>query len=349
MYNLLIDVYLHSRLILFIMNSKTLGVRGIMMYYPLFFKPVYKEIIWGGRNLESAFGRELPPGNIAESWEVCCHKNGTSVISEGTLSGKSLTELMKEDKLGILGSKNLYLDRFPLLIKFLDANDKLSVQVHPDNEYSLRVEGDLGKAEMWYILDARPDARLIYGTKPGVAREDFEKAAIRGNLEDCLNFVPVKKGDTIYIPAGTLHAILDGIILAEIQQNSDTTYRIYDWNRVDKNGKSRELHISKALDVINFDFKGEITTPVHHNHNGYSSSTLVSCEFFTVKKIDISTEYADRTKGDTFFIFTSTSGSGKVVHNKGEYVIKSGTTFLIPASMGEFKIIGELTLLKSYL
>lgn len=319
------------------------------MYYPLFFKPVYKEIIWGGRNLESVFSRALPPGNIAESWEVCCHKSGTSMVSKGPLSEKTLAELIDNDKLGLLGSKCLHMDRFPLLIKFLDANDKLSVQVHPDNDYGLRVEGDLGKTEMWYILDAKPDARLIYGTKPGVAREDFEKAAISGNLEECLNFVPVKKGDTIYIPAGTLHAILDGIILAEIQQNSDTTYRVYDWNRVDKNGKSRELHISKALDVINFHFKGEITSPAAHNHNGYSSSTLVSCEFFTVEKIDITDEYSDKTNGETFIIFTSTNGSGKVVHNEREYEIKPGTTFMVPASMGEFKIVGEMTLLKSYL
>ncbi|TDT61060.1 type I phosphomannose isomerase catalytic subunit [Fonticella tunisiensis] len=319
------------------------------MLYPLFFEPVYKEIIWGGRNLEKVFNRNLPEGKVAESWEVCCHKNGMSIVSNGEFKDKSLEELIKEHGERLLGTKASSLDRFPLLIKFIDANDRLSVQVHPGNEYALKVEGDLGKTEMWYILEAKEGAKLIYGTKPGVSKEEFKRAIENGTLEDYLNYVDVKKGDVAFIPAGTVHAIMDGLLIAEIQQNSDTTYRVYDWNRVDKNGKGRELHIDKALDVINFDFKGEVSRPVLNDFEGYSIGTLVTCDFFTVDKIVINEKYVDKTDGTSFFIFTAVEGEGEIIYDDQSYPIKSGNTFMVPADPHEFTIKGNLTLIKSYL
>ena len=202
------------------------------MFYPLFFEPVYKNIIWGGRNLEKVLNRTLPEGTIAESWDVCCHKNGMSIVSNGPLKGIGLDELIKTNGALLVGKNCESMDRFPLLIKIIDANDKLSVQVHPGNDYALKVHGDLGKTEMWYVIAAKPGAKLIYGTLPGTSLETFSAAIKNGCLEETLNFIDIKTGDVIFIPSGTLHAIMDGLLIAEIQQNSDTTYRVFDWNRV---------------------------------------------------------------------------------------------------------------------
>jgi mannose-6-phosphate isomerase len=322
---------------------------AFVMFYPLFFEPVYKKIIWGGRNFEIKFNRNLPDGKIAESWEICCHKNGMSTVLNGAFKNKTIKELFDEYRTEIFGLKCSNLDRFPLLIKFLDANDKLSVQVHPDDNYALKHEGDLGKTEMWYIVHAKEGAQIIYGTNPKVTKEDFKKAIEIGDLEKHLNFMPVKSGDYVFIPSGTVHAILDGILIAEIQQNSDTTYRVYDWNRKDANGKSRELHIDKALDVINFEFKAERKEAATLKYDGYEVCTIATCDFFTVDKICVSTKYKDRTSKDTFFVYTCVEGSGKLHHNNIRYDIPSGCSFLIPSSMGEFEIEGNLTLLKSYI
>lgn len=312
------------------------------MLYPLFFEPIYKNIIWGGRKLETYFKRNIPEGNVAESWEVCCHKNGMSIIKNGPLKGKTLDEVIKLYGKEILGKKY---DSFPLLIKLIDANDKLSIQVHPDDDYSQRVENQLGKTEMWYVIDAKKDAKLVYGLKKGTTKESLKKALEENIVEKILNFVPVEKGDIIFIPSGTVHAILDGLLLAEIQQNSDITYRLYDWNRVDNDGKKRELHIDKALDVIDYDFEGKILKPIFIELDGYSISKAVSCKYFNVDIINIKEEFKDKPD-NSFIIFTAIEGEGKLIYDK-EYEIKMGDSFLIPASLGEFKIKGNLTLLKT--
>lgn len=312
------------------------------MLYPLFFEPVYKNIIWGGRRFETYFKRTIPDGNVAESWEVCCHKNGMSVIKNGPLKGKTLDEVIKLYGKEILGEKY---DKFPLLIKLIDANDKLSVQVHPDDEYSKKVENQLGKTEMWYVIDAKDSAKLVYGLKKGTTKEGLKNALEGNSVEDLLNFVPVKKGDIIFIPSGTVHAILDGLLLAEIQQNSDITYRLYDWNRVDKDGKKRELHIDKALDVIDYDFEGKVLKPEFKEHNGYKMAQAVSCKYFNVDIINVEEEFKDKPNY-SFIIFTVVEGKGKLIYGE-EYEIKIGDSFLIPAHLGEFKIDGKLTLLKT--
>lgn len=324
------------------------------MLYPLFFEPIYKNIIWGGRTLEKVFNRVLPPGDIAESWEVCCHKNDISVVKNGHFKGKTLHELINSYGSELLGEKCSEMDRFPLLIKIIDANDKLSVQVHPGDDYALKTNGDLGKTEMWYILDAKDGAQLIYGTIPGTTKNAFMTSIENGTLEKYLNYVSVKKGDVIFIPSGTIHAIMDGILIAEIQQNSDTTFRVYDWNRTLPSGLSRELHIEQALDVINFDYEGSVTTSTTATNecNGLMKHKLIDCEFFKVDKIVLSDSlggYEDNTDGTSFLIYTSIEGNGSLIHNDVIYDITNGCSFMIPAFMGDFKIIGNVTLLKSYI
>ena len=222
------------------------------MYYPIKFKPVYKDYIWGGRYFEK-FDRELPKGILAESWELSSHKNGVSIVSNGDLEGKTLSEIIKADAKNILGTKfPINCDKMPLLIKFIDANDSLSVQVHPDDNYAAVYEGGLGKNEIWYIMDARPGAKLVEGLKAGVTKEIFAKAIKENRIKECLLEVEVKQGDVVNIPAGLVHAIGAGLVIAEIQQTSDITYRVFDYNRVNSKGVGRLLHLKKALDVINF-------------------------------------------------------------------------------------------------
>ncbi|HFC11999.1 MAG TPA: mannose-6-phosphate isomerase, partial [Anaerolineae bacterium] len=228
------------------------------MIYPLTFSPVLKDYIWGGRNLETLFGRSLPPDiDIAESWEIAAHKDGQSVVLDGALAGLTLGEVHERLGLDLIGRRNAWAQergKFPLLIKLLDANRPLSVQVHPNDAYALAHEGnELGKTEMWVILSASADAAVIYGVTAGTTPENFAQAIADGKLEPHLHYLPVAAGDFIDVPAGTLHAIMGGIVLAEIQQNSNTTYRVYDWNRLGKDGQPRPLHIAQALETINFE------------------------------------------------------------------------------------------------
>jgi mannose-6-phosphate isomerase len=322
---------------------------GAFMFYPLFFKPVYKEIVWGGRKLEKKFNRTLPEGRIAESWEICCHRNGKSVVLNGGFKDNTLEELIIKYKVQILGQRGKKFNTFPLLIKLIDANAKLSVQVHPNDDYALAHEGEFGKTEMWYILYANEGAQIIYGIKEGTRRDAFKKSIKDGTLEEHLNFIDVKKDDVFFIPSGTVHAILDGILIAEIQQNSDTTYRVYDWNRVDKNGKTRPLHIKKALDVIRFgpdNTKNESYSVACADYEIYMIS---KCNYFTVEKLWVRNKYADKPEGDSFYAYTSIEGNGKLHYGNISYDLPPGTSFLIPASMGEYTIEGDITLLKSYI
>lgn len=315
---------------------------------PLFFDPIYKSIIWGGRNLEKIFNRNLPEGKIAESWEISSHGKDNSVIINGEFKGKNLNELLNKFGSKLVGKK-CSSKNFPLLIKLIDANDKLSVQVHPDNEYAKIHDNDLGKTEMWYIIDAKPNAKLICGVKSGTTKKQFEEAIKNNTLNECLNYVDVKKGDTIFIPSGTVHAILDGIVIAEIQQSSDTTYRVYDWGRVGKDDKPRELHVEKALDVINFEYKGSVEKVSTKKEEGFEYASLINCEFFNVDKIHIFNNYKDKTDGSTFFAYTCVEGSGELKCKDNYFDIKGGTSFLIPADNLEFEITGNLQLLKSYI
>ena len=214
--------------------------------YPIKFENIYYEKIWGGRDLEN-FRKNLPDGDIGESWDIACHPNGTGVVSNGEFKGKSLKELIEQEGKALLG-KNYNGESFPLLVKLINSKDKLSVQVHPSDEYAKKYENSFGKTEAWYVVDAKPGSYLIVGTKD-CDKETFKKAIDEGKTEDYLNKIEVKKGDSFLINSGLVHAICEGVIIAEIQQNSDITYRIYDY------GRPREIHVEKSLEVIDFDLK----------------------------------------------------------------------------------------------
>lgn len=324
------------------------------MFYPLKFKPVYKDYIWGGRGLEK-IGKKLPEGIVAESWEVSCHPDGLSVVDNGRFEGVPLRELIRQYPYEILGSalEAKHFEKFPLLIKFIDANDNLSVQVHPDDDYAFKNEnGEYGKNEMWYIIDAVPGAKLIYDVKPGITKDMFEQAVKNKTIGECLKYVEVKAGDVINIPAGLVHAIGKGILLAEVQQNSNTTYRVYDFDRVDKEGRPRPLHIDKALDVIDFNSTGrkeKYTGLKYLESNDAVKHMLAATKYFCVEKHEINGTICEEADGTRFLIYSFIDGEGFIEGTFGKENISKGESVLIPACMGKFNISGRMMCIVSYM
>lgn len=323
-------------------------------FYPISFKPFLKPAIWGGRNLEN-FGRMVPEEGTAESWEISAHQNGSSVVTNGIHTGKSLTELTHELGAALVGSNGqwaLERGKFPLLVKLLDANQSLSVQVHPKDAYALKNEGnELGKTEMWVILAAKPGAKLIYGVKKGTTPEKFRAGIKNGNLEQYLHEIPASVGAHLCVPAGSLHAICEGIVLAEIQQNSDTTYRVYDWNRTGTDGKPRELHVDKALDVINFNqVEPNFAEPaLVSNKNGILTTLLCQNEYFCTERLDMEAGsiYSGDCDGSTLEIWGILQGEAAL----GTMLLEPIQFILLPAQMGEFSITAKenTTLLRATL
>ncbi|WP_320046340.1 type I phosphomannose isomerase catalytic subunit [uncultured Ilyobacter sp.] len=321
--------------------------------YPLKFKKCFIEKVWGGRAFEDVLDMELPENKkIGESWEVSSHKNGMSYVEDGSLAGQSLQELMESSGEELLGKEvySRFKGKFPVLIKYLDVNDRLSVQVHPSDEYALRVEKEFGKSEAWYIIDASPDAKLIMGLKEGMTKEEFIENAKAGNFDDMFNVISVNKGDCIYVKSGLVHASLEGsVVICEVQQNSDTTYRIYDFDRV-IDGVKRELHIDRAADVINFDEHPEITTVDTRKNislDGAVKEELVRCQYFNIDRLQVEGVYNDEISPN-FRIYSILEGEGKIVHAGKEYSAKKGDTYFIPAGL-EVSIEGKLDILKSFL
>ncbi len=310
-------------------------------YYPLTFQPVLKDYIWGGRGLER-LGRNLPPGNIAESWDIAAHPNGTTIVDNGRFAGMSLRDLL--EKLGVeLVGRNAgwALDRakFPLLVKLLDANQPLSVQVHPDDDYALANEGnELGKSEMWVVLHAEPGSELILGVKDGTTREKFRRAIEEGQLEPYLHRLPVKAGDHVCVPAGSLHAIMSGLMIAEIQQNSDTTYRVYDWNRTGADGRPRPLHVEKALEVINFEqIEPELPGPLLvTDEAGISRELLCRNRCFSTERVKMQAgaSYQGNCDGDSLEIWGVLEGQVQI-RDLGAAAVRF---VLLPARLGPFSI-----------
>lgn len=323
------------------------------MLYPFKFTPVYKDYIWGGRNLQK-FGKALPEGNVAESWEISCHPDGKSIICNGEFSGLTLDEIIKKCGRDIIGSEleEKYLKKFPLLIKLIDANDKLSVQVHPGDEYAQIFEnGELGKNEMWHIISAKPGSKLCYDVMPGVTKEVFKKAIEENEVDKCLKFIEVKKGDTINIPEGLIHAIGEGIVLAEVQQNSNTTYRVFDYNRVDKAGNSRPLHIEKALNVIDFNSEGrkEIIDGLSVNITENSKVTYkIANKYFAVELYDVEEPLSEYADGERFCIYIIIEGTAHINYPNGSMNASFGESVFIPASLGHYYLSGNFKALKTY-
>ncbi len=297
--------------------------------YPLILKPIFKEKPWGGRRLGTVLGKNLPPDvPIGESWELTIRPRETSIITNGPLAGKTLLEAC-----ALYGISPFEDSRFPLLIKFIDAHDTLSVQVHPDDRYvSLHEDTeDSGKNEMWHILLADPGSSIILGLKEGITGKDLRRAIKDKSLEDYLNKIPVKEGDTFFIPSGAVHAIGRGIVLAEIQQNSDITYRLYDWERVDNEGNPRELHIEKALDVIDFSFidaKRAETITIYEGEN--KKTVLVNSPYFVSELLEISEEIF-QTVSYNFSIFSILDGRLTIECSYGEVNVKKGETVFLPS------------------
>lgn len=322
------------------------------MLYPLKFEPVFKDYLWGGRNLLN-LGKKLPDGIVAESWEISSHPDGISRISNGTHAGKLFTSVLKETGISLLGTalSEEAKAKFPLLVKFIDANDNLSVQVHPDEDYVRTHESDLyGKNEMWYVISAEPGARLVYGLNHGTTRGTFITALAEKKVSDCLNYINIKPGDAINIPTGLVHAIGKGIVLAEIQQNSNSTFRVYDYDRVDDKGNKRPLHIEEALEVIDFkrSYSQNNLKGTSIKLSGSVKTPLVKNRFFTVEHFDIQQYLKEVADGSRFFIYIIVSGEGTIRYDTGSIPVSLGDSVLIPAALGNYTIEGSMQVLKAY-
>lgn len=307
--------------------------------YPLKFHNLYYEKIWGGRQLEK-YRDNLPEGNIGESWDITCHDNGKSTISNGIHKGKTLEELLKSHKNEILGEVCKE-GSFPLLLKIINSKDRLSVQVHPDDKYATKVEKQCGKTEAWYVVEAMPGANIILGTKP-CTKQEFKKALDNNEVEKYLNKVEVKKGDVYFIPSGLVHAIGEGITIVEVQESSDLTYRVYDYHR------GRALHIEKSLDVINFSLKMEKTNPKVEQNGDNLILKHCHCQYFTLEELRISHSLKQFTHREKFYIYTCVEGSGEIIYEGGTEKIQCLESVLIPASLDTFEFRGKMKLLKIY-
>ena len=310
-----------------------------MKLYPMKLTAPSKDYIWGGNRLREEYGKLSDADKIAESWELSCHKDGESVIANGEFAGMTLTAFIEKAGREVLGDNCRKFEYFPILIKLIDAKDNLSVQVHPNNEYAQRVEGEYGKTEMWYIVDCDPGAELLYGFKHDITKDEFERRIKDNTLLEVTNSVEVHKGDVFFIEAGTLHAIGKGILIAEIQQNSNTTYRIYDYGRVGADGKPRQLHIDKAVEVT------ELTPPKYpykpmgdeEFKDGYTEQLLSKCEYFRVKKLSVKEKCSLEAGIGSFNSVLVLDGEGELDGVK----LKKGDSCFIPSGYGKYTFVGK--------
>ena len=329
--------------------------------YPLTFTPVLRDYVWGGRNLGERYGRSLPPaGPVAESWEISGHPNGLSRVEAGPWQGQTLPDVLASWGTDLVGNRAgwaMKRSRFPLLVKLLDAAQNLSVQVHPGDKYAqLHEGGELGKTEMWYVLHAQPGAQIILGLQPDISAEELGHAIAADRLEACLQRLPVKPGDAVFIAAGTLHALLAGVMAVEVEQNSDTTYRMYDWGRLGADGRPRPLHIAKGLEVIDFRPAAPgVCRPLPRvAGRGIIRQEISRCPYFVVEKLQIEPEatFAGRTDGQTLEIWGTVEGEAGLLWAGGPAVPLPAIRFcLVPARLGEFGVraITAATMLRVYL
>lgn len=299
-----------------------------------------KDYLWGGTRLITDFNKKTTLEKAAESWELSTHPDGESIVADGEFKGLSLSEYIEKNGRECIGRRAAAFDFFPILIKLIDAKDSLSIQVHPDDEYALRVEGEYGKTEMWYIVDCEPDAYLYYGLNCEVTKEEFRERIENNTLLEILNKVPVHKGDVFFIPSGTIHAICSGILICEIQQNSNTTYRVYDYDRRGKDGKPRELHIDKAVEVSNL-----FPAPAQKKRD---DNILASCKYFTAEKVNCSDCVTIATDTDCFRSLVILDGEGTLEMNGTTLSINKGDSIFIPAQDGSFTLNGKLEAVLSY-
>lgn len=299
-------------------------------------KPSCKDYLWGGHRLAEEYGVKYDGEVLAEAWELSCHPDGPSYIANGMYAGKTLQEYIDLKGKEVLGLNCRRFRDFPILTKFIDAKQSLSVQVHPSNRYALKNEGQYGKTEMWYVMDADPGAYLYYGFKIEISKEEFAKRIEEDTLLEVLNAVPVQKGDVLFIESGTIHAIGAGILIAEIQQNSNVTYRVYDYGRVGKDGKKRDLHIEKALAVTN-------RVPIIKDKSSYPH--VADCDYFTVDKLNLDGTFMNKMEGQvseaSFISILMLDGEG-TISNQGETLtFKKGDSFFLEAGSGAYTVEGS--------
>lgn len=298
-------------------------------------RPACKDYLWGGHRLMDAYHKSFDGSILAETWELSCHPDGPSVLENGPDAGKTLAEYIQMYGKQVLGTNCSRFNDFPVLIKFIDANDNLSIQVHPDDPYALAHEHQLGKTEMWFVADCQPDSYLYYGFRTPISKEEFSARIAENTLTDVLHQVSVQPGDTLFIEAGTIHAIGKGILIADIQQNSNVTYRVYDYGRKDPSGKQRDLHIEKALAVTN---RVPIRRKSFHPHIG-------ACDYFTVDHLLLDGSYTDRMSGcvqdASFLSILMLSGEGVIKSGAQCVPFRKGDSFFLPAGIGRYEICGQ--------
>ncbi len=298
--------------------------------YPIKFTPLFKEKIWGGRNIEKIFDRKLPPHQkIGESWEICDREEDRTLVENGEFKGKTLQELMEILQTDLIGNYfKKTPKRFPLLFKIIDAQDDLSLQVHPNDTYAQSHEKDLGKTEMWYVMQASQDAKIFCGLKEGIDPNSFQKALSSDEVISSLQVFNSKAGDVFFVPAGTVHALGKGNVVIEIQQNSDVTYRLSDWGRLGNHGQARPLHIAQGMEVINWGNKNNRISSTDQN------SPLVSCPYFTVYENNYRESGREKIESDSFQVWIILEGSGKLNNES----VQKGDFVLLPAKIGEIQI-----------
>ena len=303
-------------------------------------KPSCKDYLWGGHRLVEEYKKEYSGEVLAETWELSCHPAGPSYVDNGPYKGKTLQEYINQEGKQVLGKNCRRFRDFPILAKFIDARDNLSIQVHPDNRYALQNEGQYGKTEMWYVMEAGENSYLYYGFQREISREEFAERIQSDTLLEVLHAVPVQKGDVLFIESGTIHAIGKDILIAEIQQNSNVTYRVYDYGRVGKDGRKRDLHIEKALAVTN-------RVPIFKSKSSYPH--VADCDYFTVDKLNLDGIMMGRMEGNvtdrSFVSLLFLDGEGTITCKGEQLDYKKGDSFFLSAGSGAYEIAGKCDVL----
>lgn len=308
------------------------------LLYPLKFQPILKDKIWGGEKLRKYFNKASKSNHLGESWEISTVPEDVSIVSDGNLKGESLQEILDTYKSDLIGEKNYerFGNNFPLLIKFIDAKDDLSIQLHPDDVLAKSRHNSFGKTEMWYVMQADKDANLIVGFNQDMTQEMYLSYLENKTLTEILNFDKVKKGDTYFIEAGRVHAIGAGVLLAEIQQTSDVTYRVYDWDRTDDEGNERELHNDLAIDAFNFEMEDDFRVDYKKQKN--TSNEMVSCPFFTTNFVELDSSIKKQNTHDSFIIYMCVDGEVEVSTKTSKTIIFKGQSLLIPAAIKNYNL-----------
>ena len=316
--------------------------------YPLLFEPIFKERIWGGTKLKTVLNKSISSSLTGESWEISTVENNISIVKNGFFQGQSLDKLIEEFPIEILGDRiyQKFDSQFPLLFKFLDAKEDLSIQLHPNDELAKKRHHSFGKTEMWYIMQADDNARIIVGFKEKSSSEEYLRHLKDKTLTTILNEIPVKKGDVFFLETGTIHAIGAGIVIAEIQQTSDITYRVYDWDRADAQGNHRELHTDLALEAINYDI---VTSKKEYQQLENKSNNVVDCLFFKTNFIPLDGQMKFEAKSDVFRVFMCTEGQFEMQYDDEKITFIKGDTLLIPAVMTHYVLQGKASLLEIFI